>query len=299
MKEAIGIKPNSFKAWLLAIRPRTLIVAATPVLVGTFLPAQGLFNVDYLVASFALLTALFLTIGTNLVNDALDFKNGRDTKIRIGPTRASQSGLLPYQSVLTGGILALALAALCAIPLIMKGGIFIAFLILASILAGYFYTGGPYPLSSLGLGEVYVFLFYGLSATGVSYYLQTDSFDLSALIASIQIGFFACVVICINNLRDIKEDRLTKKLTLAVRFGEEFGRMQIAFLLLAPFLLNFYWLFLGRFLSFLLPLTTLFIAINLIRCIYKHPPGKIYNRYLGEAAVLMVLFGLLLLLGTM
>lgn len=299
MKEVLSIKPNSLKAWILAIRPKTLFIAVTPVLVGTFLSMRGFAGIDFVALVCALFTALFLTIGANLVNDALDFKNGRDTKERIGPTRASQSGLLPYKSVLIGGLIALGLAALCAIPLIFKAGAFLAILTVASLLAAYFYTGGPYPLAYQGLGELFVFLFYGIAATGVSYYLQKGSFELPALIGSVQIGLLACVPLSINNLRDIKEDRYTGKKTLAVRFGVDFGRMETAFFLLAPFLLNFYWLFEGAFLSFLLPMTTFFMAINLIRCIYKYPPGKIYNRYLGESSLLMVLFGLLLLLGTL
>lgn len=299
MKDVLSIKPNSFKAWILAARPKTLFIAVAPVLVGSFLSMRGFAGIDYVSLVCALFTALFLTIGANLVNDALDFKNGRDTKQRIGPTRASQSGLLPYKSVWAGGLVALALAAICAIPLILKAGSFLAFLTVAAVLAAYLYTGGPYPLAYQGLGELFVFVFYGLAATGVSYFLQTGRFDLTALIGSLQIGLLACVPLSINNLRDIKEDRLTGKKTLAVRFGKDFGRMEIAFFLLAPFLLNFFWLYEGYSLSFLLPMTTFFMALNLIRCIYKHPPGKIYNRYLGEASLLMVLFGLLLLLGTL
>ncbi|MFV0340171.1 MAG: 1,4-dihydroxy-2-naphthoate octaprenyltransferase [Parachlamydiaceae bacterium] len=299
MREAIGIKPNSIKAWIMAFRPKTLFIAVAPVLVGSFLPAQGLWNLDYVAMGFSLLTAVFLTMGANLINDALDFKNGRDTKQRIGPTRATQSGLLPYKAVLTGGLIALSLAALCALPLIYKGGLFLALLTVVSLLAAYFYTGGPYPLAYQGLGELFVFTFYGLAATGVSYYLQTGRFDMTALIGSIQIGLMACVPISINNLRDIKEDRMTGKMTLSARFGPDFGRMEITTFLLIPFLLHFYWLFQGRYLSFILPMTTLFMAINIVRCIYKHPPGKIYNRYLGESSLLMVLFALLLLLGTL
>ncbi len=297
MKKTLSIKPYSIKAWILAFRPKTLMAAVVPITVGSFLPGQPFSEMDWKIYFSALITAVSLTIGTNLVNDALDFKKGMDTDQRVGPIRVTQTGLLSMQAVLATGVAALLFALLFAAPLILKGGIGFLFITLVAILSGYLYTGGPYPLAYKGLGELFVFVFYGFAATCCPYYLQKGSLDLSAIVGSLQMGSLASVLLAINNLRDIKEDTLTGKRTLTVYFGESFGRAEVSLFLLSPFILNLYWLFQGRLLAFFLPLTTIFMAVNIIRCIYKTPPGKIYNRYLGEAALLMTLFGLLLLLG--
>lgn len=273
------------------------MAAIVPFSVGALLPGHPFSEIDFRVLFSGLIATVFLTIGVNLINDALDFKKGADTKQRIGPLRVTQAGLLSPQAVLASGLGALLLAFLFAIPLMYKGGVVFLYLTLASMVSAYLYTGGPYPLSYKGLGELFVILFYGFAAVLSSYYLQTGYLNLDAVIGSLQIGFLATVMLAINNLRDIDEDRKSGKRTLAAQFGEDFGRKEITALALLPYFLNFYWLLQGRLLTFLLPYASLFIAVNLIRCIYKHPPGKIYNRYLGEASLLMTLFGILLVLG--
>lgn len=298
MSRLISAEPNSVKAWWIAIRPKTLMAAVMPILVGTFLPALPYAEMDWKMMASALIAAISLTIGVNLINDALDFKRGADTKARIGPLRVTQAGLLSPQVVLATGFAALFFAFLFALPLIAKAGTGLLVLTVLAMLSAYLYTGGPYPLAYIGLGEVFVMLFYGLMATSTAYFLQTGSLNSDSLVASLQMGSLAMVMISINNLRDIKEDQASGKKTLAARFGEQFGKAEIASALITPFVLNLYWLATGRMLMGLLPMTTLFMAVNLVRCIYKHAPSKIYNRYLGESALLMILFGLLLILGT-
>ena len=147
MSKLTLVKPHSFKAWVMAFRPKTLMAAIVPITVGSLLPGLPYSSIDFKVMISALIAATFLTIGTNLINDALDFKKGADTKQRIGPMRASQSGLLSPQLVLASGLGALMLAFLFALPLIVKGGILFLYLTLVSMLCSYLYTGGPYPLS--------------------------------------------------------------------------------------------------------------------------------------------------------
>lgn len=281
----------------MAMRPKTLVAGVIPILVGSFCSALPFNKMDFGILFSALMFSILTQLAVNLINDALDFRKGKDTQNRVGPTRVTQSGLLSSSQVLSGGFALLFLAFLVAIPLILKGGVPIFALVIASLLCSYLYTGGPYPLAYIGLGEVFVILFYGFAAVMSSYYLQTGKISQDSIIASLQIGLLATVLIAINNLRDIYEDRSTGKKTLAARFGVTFGKWEITLLIALPFLLNWYWYFTERFLTFFLPSTAMLIAYNLARGIWKHPPSKLYNRFLGEASLLLAIFGLMLVIG--
>jgi 1,4-dihydroxy-2-naphthoate octaprenyltransferase len=288
---------SNFSSWILAFRPKTLVAGAIPVLVGSLANTLPLAQVDWGIVISALLSSVLLTIAVNLINDALDSKKGADTSERIGPIRVTQSGLLSQKQVISAGIAVLALTFIAALPLILKGGIPVLAFVLVSLLCSYLYTGGPYPLSYNGLGELFVILFYGFGAVLCTYYLQMGTLTGDAFIASLQIGLLATVLIAINNLRDVQEDTKTGKKTLAVRFGVPFAKAELTLLIGLPFLLNFYWYFTDRFLAFFLPSTALLIGINLARGIWKHAPSRLYNRYLGEASLLLAVFGILLILG--
>ena len=184
---------------------------------------------------FALLGAVFIQIGTNYVNDALDFKKGADTHTRLGPLRVTQAGLLDADAVLRGAYVCFGLAALCGIPLILRGGWPIAIVGVASIVAAYAYTGGPYPLAYHGLGELFVMIFFGFTAVCGSFYLQRLTLDATAWIGGFAVGSLAVVILAINNLRDIDNDRASNKRTLAARFGAAFARTEIVVFALAPF----------------------------------------------------------------
>ena len=158
------------KNWLLAARPKTLAASVTPVLVGTALAFRDLATMLWQPFVFALLGAVFIQIGTNYVNDALDFRKGADTHTRLGPLRVTAAGLLSAEAVLRGAYICFFLAALCGIPLILRGGWPIAVIGIASIAAAYAYTGGPYPLAYHGLGEVFVMIFFGLVAVCGSFW---------------------------------------------------------------------------------------------------------------------------------
>ena len=283
--------------WISAFRPKTLTAAVVPVLVGSALIFTSNFEVRWTLTFCALFAALFIQIGTNLINDAFDFKKGADTHDRFGPTRVTQAGLVDYKSVLTAGVISFAFAVLCGIPLIQSGGIPILIIGLISLICGYAYTAGPYPLAYLGLGDLFVILFFGLIAVAGTFFLHAGEFSVTALVAGLQVGLLCSVLIAINNLRDIEGDTRAHKKTLPVRFGKAFARREIAILVLLPFLLNVFWMSKGFIMAGMLPMALFPMGFKLIGQVYETEPSAKYNEFLGQAAKLHLLFGLLLSVG--
>ena len=279
--------------WLLALRPKTLSAAVVPVLIGSALAS----HIDWLIFAFALSGALFIQIGTNFVNDALDYKKGADTSERLGPIRVTQAGLLNADVVLRAAFVCFALAGLCGVPLIIRGGWPIAIIGVASIIAAYAYTGGPYPLAYNGLGELFVMIFFGFVAVGGSYYVQMRSIDAAVAVAGFAAGSLACVLLTINNLRDIESDRASNKRTMAVRFGERFARFEVAFFALAPFLAFSLVADLRGHSWMLLPLAAAFLALELVKRVYSSR-GRDLNRCLALAGAMQWLAGILFAIGT-
>lgn len=283
--------------WILATRPKTLSTCVVPILVPTIL-AQALgYRIQWWISILAFLAAICIQIATNLINDALDFKKGADTEKRIGPTRVTQSGLISERQVFGGGIFFFALAFCLGIPLIVYGGWIIGILLLISILCGYLYTGGPYPLSYVGLGDFFVLLFYGFVIPCTVYYLQTNTIDHYVLLSSLQSGLLCTSLIAVNNLRDIEEDSTTGKKTMAVRFGKTFGRIEISFTTLFPFVLNLVWIYFGFPLAAFLPFLVAPLAYKVVSAIWRHEPSPVYNQLLGMVSLVNLLFGLLFSLG--
>ena len=287
----------SLRPWILALRPKTLTAALVPVMVATALVSAGRFDLKIDLSFCALLSAIFIQIGTNLINDAIDFQKGADDKNRIGPKRVTQSGLLSAKKVMHGGYAAFMIAALFGLPLIIAGGWPIVLIGVFSLVCGYIYTGGPFPLAYLGLGDFFVILFFGVVAVCGTFYLQTQTFSSGALVAGLQIGMLSTVLIAINNLRDAPLDKLVNKKTLAVRFGNRFARYEIAILAFLPFILGIYWVFEGHFLAAVLPIFGFPIVRNLVTKIFNTEPSEIYNQYLAQAALVHLVFGILLTLG--
>ena len=211
-------RPGPVAVWLMAARPRTLPAAAAPVLIGaglaafhdTFAPGP---------AAAALVGALLIQVATNLANDYYDFVRGSDTDARVGPTRVTQAGLLAPEAVKRGMVGTLAAALLVGVYLVAVGGWPVVVIGLLSLACAVGYTGGPFPLAYHGLGDLFVFLFFGLVAVGGTYWVQALDLVPGALLAGAGIGALSTAILVVNNLRDIPTDREAGKRTLAVRLG--------------------------------------------------------------------------------
>lgn len=289
---------DGLRSWILASRPKTLTAAVIPVIAGTSIAAAEGARIDWAVFLFALSGALFIQIGTNLINDVADFRKGSDTAERLGPVRVTQAGLLTERQVVRGAVIAFVAAVLCGIPLVGHGGLPLLIVGVASLVAGYAYTAGPYPLAYHGWGDFFVILFFGVVAVGGSYFLQAGGMGIPALLAGVSVGSLGAVLIAVNNLRDQQGDLQSGKRTLAVRFGIRFARVEIAILALLPFAIGAYWLARGDRLPFLLPLLALPLAMAVIRSAQRDA-GRELNRTLGKAAALHALHGILFSLGVL
>jgi len=245
----------------------------------------------------ALMAALLIQIGTNFANDVFDFKKGTDTWERTGPLRVTQAGLLTPHQVLAGTGLAFGLAMLIGLYLVFLGGWPILLIGIFSILCGMAYTGGPYPLGYNGLGDLFVFIFFGLVAVGGTYYVQAGSLETSALLAALPIGCLATAILVVNNLRDRENDKKAGKRTLAVRLGERFTRWEYIYLLgFAYSVPLFIWLTGRASFWILLPLLTLPLVPPLIRDIHVER-GRPLNRTLAKTASLELIYGFCYSLG--
>lgn len=285
------------KHWLLAFRPKTLTAAVVPIVVGTTLVFAMGYPVHHWISLCALLSSLFIQIGTNLINDAMDFKKGADTEKRIGPSRITQQGHAQFKTVFTLGIFFFVLALALGIPLVIHGGWPIVAIGILSLICGYAYTGGPFPLAYRGLGDLFVILFFGLLAVSGLTYLQTGEWHIESMMAGLQVGSLATVLIAINNFRDVEGDKKANKKTLAVRFGPKFVRCEVAGLIGLSFLVNIYWWIEGFKIPALLSLLALPMGIIVIRNILTEDPSPKYNKFLAQSALLHLLFGCLLSIG--
>jgi 1,4-dihydroxy-2-naphthoate polyprenyltransferase len=289
----------SLRAWWLAIRPTTLAAGAAPVLVGLALAARdGHLRLDLALAT--LLGALLIQIGTNLANDADDFARGADTAQRRGPVRVTQAGLLTASDVRRAAFATFGLAALDGLYLISCAGWPIAALGTASIAAGLAYTGGPWPLGYHGLGDVFVFLFFGVAAVVGTYYVQTGACSAASLAASVPLGALASAILVANNVRDRDGDRAAGKRTLVVRLGETAGRRQYAALLALAFTVPpLLWLSGAANAAVLLPLLLLPRGARLAHSVLDGLDGAALNSVLGSTARLELGFALLLSVGVL
>lgn len=281
-------------AWFLACRPKTLSVSLSPVLVGTAIAWHDSGTLLWLPLLAAAFGAAFIQIGTNLFNDVGDFLRGTDTPDRLGPKRATAEGWLTPGKVKAGAWLSFALAFLCGIYLVAHGGWPIVAIGLASLAAGWTYTGGPKPIAYGPLGEVFVLIFFGLVAVGGSYYLQTFGLTSTALLAATLVGLHAAAVITVNNYRDLDGDAKSGKHTLAVRLGRPLTRRLYAGEMLAPYVLLPLLADLGW--PAALPLLSLPLALKLIHRFHREAPGPVFNNILAATAGLQLFFALLLTL---
>ena len=223
---------GSARAWVLAARPKTLAAAVVPVVVGTAV-AVATGGAEAVPALSALLGALAIQVGTNFANDVFDAEKGADTDARVGPTRAVQAGLLSAGQMRAGMAAAFGVAVVAGLHLVAVAGWPIVAVGLASIASGILYTGGPRPLGYLGLGDVFVFVFFGLVAVAGTAFVQTGGVAPLALAAAVPVGALSTAILAVNNVRDAATDVLAGKRTLPVRFGVGFGVGEYAFLLVA------------------------------------------------------------------
>lgn len=284
--------------WLLAARPKTLTIAVVPVVVGTVLGWKDAATLHSSLFVAALLGALFIQVGTNLHNDVADFERGVDDPVtRLGPTRVTAQGMLSARQVRRGAFYSFLAAGGVGLYLVWVGGWPILVIGLMSMAAGWAYTGGGYPIAYSGLGELFVWVFFGLVAVTGSYYLQSETVSSLALLIGALVGMPAAAVLVVNNYRDLENDRRTGKRTLAVRLGRRTTRMVYALLLLLPFALlgvvqawlNSRWVALSWI---VLPW-----AVYLIWRFYRAPLGPVFNNLLAATAGFQFVLGMLLSFG--
>ncbi len=280
-------------SWLLAIRPKTLSLSLLPVLLGSFIAArEG--EIDLLVVGATLLTALLIQVGTNLYNDVGDALRGADSPQRIGPKRAVAEGWLSVDQVRRGAWISFALAAGAGLYLVAVGGVPILLIGLCSIAAGVAYTAGRLPIAYTQLGELFVFLFFGVAAVmGTVWLLRLQWSDI-AFWSGCAVGLIAAAVLVVNNYRDIDTDRPAGKVTLAVRFGRRLTRRVYLLLLLLPFVLALKVVVPGYY-PMMAP--ALLVALYLGYSIYRIGEGGELNRLLAWTAQFQLLFGVSLMMG--
>jgi 1,4-dihydroxy-2-naphthoate octaprenyltransferase len=280
-------------AWLLSVRPRTLSAAATPVFVGTGLAAAaGTFRLAP--AAAALIGALFIQIGTNLANDYYDFVRGGDTEDRVGPVRVTQAGLIAPRQVWWGMVVALVAALVVGVYLVSVGGWPIVWIGLASLVCAVAYTGGPFPLAYHGLGDVFVFFFFGLVAVGGTYWVQALDLPQEVLVAGAGVGALNTAILVANNVRDLDTDAVAGKRTLAVRLGRTASRTEYVLLMVVGFMVPvlgvavYGWPRLA-----LLPLLACFVSLRPVTVVMTESDASALVPALAGTARVVALYGLL------
>lgn len=287
---------SKIKSWFLAARPKTLLAAVVPVMVGSSLAVHnGKFFLPY--SLVALLCSILIQIGTNYTNDLYDFLKGSDTKERKGPLRVLSAGLISVREMRIGIFIVFLTTFLLGLYLVYAGGWIVLLIGIVSIIAGLAYTAGPYPLAYNGLGDVFVFLFFGIIGTMGTYYLHHQEFTLLSFLISLPVGALITNILVVNNFRDIEEDRAANKKTLSVILGNTFSKFEFIILLVISFIVPFillsfydfsYWI--------LLPVLSLPMAVILIKML-NELKGTELNKTLELTAKFSGLYGLLFSIG--
>ncbi|QZA58704.1 1,4-dihydroxy-2-naphthoate octaprenyltransferase [Candidatus Rhabdochlamydia porcellionis] len=287
---------HTIQIWTLAVRPNTLIASISPVLIATTM-AIKIGNFDWLIFLCTMCTALGIQVTTNLANDYFDYLKGADTYQRKGFMRVTQAKLVSHKAMRQAIIISMLLTLLSGIYLMIIGKALIACLLIISLCLSILYTAGPYPLAYLGLGELLAFIFFGPIAVSGAYYLQIGSLPLEALLAGIAPGAISTAILIVNNVRDINEDRLVNKKTLAARFGKSFGKWEYLFCLLTAFGSLFF--FYNSHPFALCTLLCLLPAGMLVKTMFTHKSPMELNLLLIKTGQLLCLFTALLCIGWM
>ena len=283
--QILADSPSFLKAYFLAARPKTWIAGGSPVVIGSSLALrEGSFS-----STTFLLTLLFslsIQIGTNFANDYFDFIKGADSQERIGPKRATQQGWIAPSQMLKSALFVFAAALIFAFPLMISAGLWSFFLAAICILSGIFYTGGPKPLGYLGLGELFVFIFFGPIAVCGTYFLQTHQINLPSFLASLSPAFLSTAILIANNLRDEETDRKTNKKTLIVRFGKRFGNYEYTAMILGAVAIS-------ALFSLLLASLILLIALPLIKQTFQSKQAHELVSLLPKTSFLLLIYTIL------
>lgn len=289
-------KNPRLSAWILATRPKTLPAAAAPVLVGTALAfLHGGF--DFFPALAALLGALLLQIVSNIANDLYDFYRGADAGERLGPTRVTQAGLLTPNQVKRGLLMFIGLSALIGVYLVFHAGWPILVIGVAAILSALAYTAGPFPLGYHGLGDLFVFIFFGLAATAGTYFVQAGRPNSLVWWMSVAVGLLIVAILVVNNLRDIESDRLAGKVTLAVRLGESGTRYEYLLCILGAYVIPLVaWLLDGMPLGGLLVVVSIPLAWRSMQRVFT-VSGRNLNTVLAATGRLSLVYAALFSVG--
>jgi len=288
---------SGMRIWLMAARVRTLPAAIAPVLVGTALAGyEHVFHPLRFVA--ALIGAVFIQVGTNLSNDYSDARRGADTEDRLGPVRVTAGGLVPPRQVLIATYLSFGVAVLAGVYLVAVAGWQLLLVGAASILAGVLYTGGPRPYGYEGLGEVFVFLFFGIVAVTGSFFVQVEHLSWEAFALAVPVGLLAAAILVVNNFRDIDTDRRAGKRTLPVRLGRARTRVLFAVIVYGAYALTpVTWLFGPLMAWVLLPWVSLVMAAPIVRIVRNRTDGPSLNQALAQTGMLQLAFCTLLSAG--
>lgn len=274
----------------MAARPKTLWAAVSPVLIGTAM-AFGDAKGAWLPAAAALFGAVMIQVGTNFANDYFDYRTGADAGPRLGPLRVTQAGLVRPETMRAAFCLAFFLAALAGAYLTWHAGWPIAVIAVVSIASGILYTAGPYPLGYIGLGDVFVLIFFGPVSVGGTYYVQALEINTAVLVAGLAPGLFSVAILTVNNLRDISGDETAGKRTLAVRFGRRFARIEYVVCVIAgscvPVVL--FWMDPGRVFS-LAALAVPLLAIPSFGKVLRSTEGPVLNQVLAATGKLLLIY---------
>jgi len=284
-----------FLPWLEATRPKTIAASIIPVMIGS--SAASIYKqIDLAIGAFILFCAILIQIITNYINEIYDFRRGADNADRIGPKRQVASGIISIKKMAIVTTILIIITFLIGLIIVSNSDYVVLIIGILSLLFAYLYTGGPYPLAYNGLGDIFVFIFFGLIAVCGTYYVFIGSINLIAVLASLPSGFLSANILAVNNIRDIKTDQIANKITLAVRLGRKKASKLYQILNLASYIAVVLLAFVTSSIYVMLPLLTLPIALKLNFDI-AHKQGVALNQTLVNTGKLLFLFGILLTVG--
>lgn len=288
------------KTWWMGARPRTLPAAIAPVLMGTAM-AYGNGVHHFLAAGVALVCAVLIQVGTNFVNDYSDFKKGADTAERVGPVRVMQAGLVTRGQMKGAIVLVFGMTLLISVYLVIRGGWVVVLIGILSIISGIGYTAGPVPYGYMGLGDIFVLIFFGPVAVAGTYYVQALVVDWVVILSGFAPGFISVAILTVNNLRDIEGDSRSGKKTLAVRFGPVFAMVEYFYSFVMAALIpvvivvitgKYRWIIGAALILFFIP-----GALRVVFTVFNKNDGPSLNGVLGITGKLLLLYSLLFSVG--